>query len=205
MGLAENTIFIFGSDHGELALEHRQWYKMSMYEGSVRVPLIMAGPGIAADNRVSQFASLVDLYPTFMDIAGLKHPTDLDGQSLMPALTGSGTLARDHAYACFTGTTLNTTAWMIRTGDWKYIAYPGYDPQLFNLATDPNELENLAPKHPDHLRRLDAALRDIVDYDAAHARVMAYNKTAFGPMASAGPRRGVPHHRIPRRKSPDHL
>ena len=179
LGLAENTIFIFGSDHGELALEHRQWYKMSMYEGSVRVPLIMAGPGITADNRVSQFASLVDLYPTFMDIAGLAHPADLDGQSLYPALTGTGTLARDHAYACFTGTTLNTTAWMIRTDDWKYIAYPGYDPQLFNLATDPNELQNVAAQHPDQVRRLDAALREIVDYPAAHARVMAYNKIAF--------------------------
>ncbi|MFW6257113.1 MAG: sulfatase-like hydrolase/transferase, partial [Bacillota bacterium] len=64
MGLTDDTIIIFLSDHGELALEHQDWYKMSLYEGSVRVPLVIAGPGLEKGLRLPNIVSLIDICPT---------------------------------------------------------------------------------------------------------------------------------------------
>lgn len=65
-GLLKRTIIIFTADHGELAMEHQQFYKMSMYEGSSHVPLLVMGPNIKAQHRVSNVVSLVDIYPTML-------------------------------------------------------------------------------------------------------------------------------------------
>lgn len=66
LGLLQKTIVIYTSDHGELAMEHRQFYKMSMYEASSHVPLLIMGPGIQANLQVSSVVSLVDIYPTML-------------------------------------------------------------------------------------------------------------------------------------------
>lgn len=65
-GLLKRTIVIFTADHGELAMEHRQFYKMSMYEGSSHVPLLVMGPGIKKQQQVPNVVSLVDIYPTML-------------------------------------------------------------------------------------------------------------------------------------------
>lgn len=65
-GLLNNTVVIFTADHGELAMEHRQFYKMSMFEGSSHVPLMIMGPGLMSGLQVNQLVSLVDLYPTLL-------------------------------------------------------------------------------------------------------------------------------------------
>lgn len=65
-GLLNNTVVIFTADHGELAMEHRQFYKMSMFEGSSHVPLLIMGPGLRSGLQVKQLVSLVDLYPTVL-------------------------------------------------------------------------------------------------------------------------------------------
>lgn len=65
-GLLNNTVVIFTADHGELAMEHRQFYKMSMFEGSSHVPLVVMGPGLMSGLQVDQLVSLVDLYPTVL-------------------------------------------------------------------------------------------------------------------------------------------
>lgn len=65
-GLLNNTVVIFTADHGELAMEHRQFYKMSMFEGSSHVPLLVMGPGLMSGLQVNQLVSLVDLYPTVL-------------------------------------------------------------------------------------------------------------------------------------------
>lgn len=64
--MLNNTVVIFTADHGELAMEHRQFYKMSMFEGSSRVPLLITGPGLMSGLTVDQLVSLVDLYPTVL-------------------------------------------------------------------------------------------------------------------------------------------
>jgi arylsulfatase K len=179
LGLADDTIVVFSSDHGENAMEHGQWYKMNMYESSVRVPLIMAGPGIPRGQVIDNIVSTIDLFPTFMDIAGTDAPEWLDGESLWPLATGATRASRNWAFASFTGTALNTTAWMFRRGPWKYIAYPGFPPELFNVQEDPGELRNLSDDAPAVTATMDAALRDVCDYDEAHARCQAYNRSAF--------------------------
>lgn len=65
-GLLNNTVVIFTADHGELAMEHRQFYKMSMFEGSSHVPLMIMGPRLMSGLQVNQLVSLVDLYPTVL-------------------------------------------------------------------------------------------------------------------------------------------
>lgn len=65
-GLLNHTVVIFTADHGELAMEHRQFYKMSMYEGSSHVPLMIMGPGVKSGLQVNQLVSLVDLFPTVL-------------------------------------------------------------------------------------------------------------------------------------------
>lgn len=65
-GLLNSTILLFTSDHGDLAMEHMQFYKMSMFEGSSHVPLLMMGPGIKSGTEISQPVSLVDLYPSIL-------------------------------------------------------------------------------------------------------------------------------------------
>lgn len=179
LGLDESTHFVFGSDHGELALEHRQYYKMSMYEGSVRVPLVLAGPTIPAGGRSDKVVSNVDLCPTFCELTGLETPPGLDGEGLLPRAAGRAGAGRDEALASFTGVTSNTSAWMLRRGQWKYVAYVGQPAQLFDLDADPGELHDLAAERADVAAGMDARLREIVDYEQAHRDWQAYCRCAF--------------------------
>jgi len=88
LGLTENTIVIFWSDHGYLLGQHGQWHKQSLFEGSARTPLIFAGPGTIARGKASgRTVEAVDFYPTLADLCGLKDtPTNLAGVSLRPLL-----------------------------------------------------------------------------------------------------------------------
>jgi len=179
LGLSDNTYFVFSSDHGELALEHQEWYKMSFYEGSVRVPLVMTGPGIVSGQRCPNLVSLIDLCPTFLQMTGLPARKTLDGESLLPLAMGQTDKSRDWTYACFMGTTLNTSGFMLRKERWKYLVYVGYPSQLFDIQADPGELRDVIACHPDVARQLDAQLREIVQVEQTHRDVMAYNKEAF--------------------------
>lgn len=177
--LAGTTYVIFSSDHGELAMEHRQFYKMSAFEPSVRVPWLIRGPGVRPNSRTDTLVSLVDVYPTLMDMAGLPHPPGLDGHSVMPLTRGEPggqpgwVLSESHESSCCTG------MFMLRQGDWKYIAYAGMAPQLFQLAEDPWEVRDLAGTRADKVREMDGLLRKVVDYEAVDARVKAYDRASF--------------------------
>ena len=180
LGLNDNTYFVFSSDHGELAMEHQDWYKMSLYEASVRVPLVMAGPDIPPGQHVANLVSLIDLCPTFMEMTDLPKRKELDGESLLPLAKGDKTKSRNSAYACFTGVTYNTSGYMLRRGRWKYIAYGGgYPPQLFDIEKDPEELTDLAGKQPEVVRELDTELCSIVDYEQCHQDWLDYCKEEF--------------------------
>ena len=179
LGMAADTYFVFAGDHGELALEHQDWYKMSLYEGAVRVPLAMSGPGIQADQRVTNLVSLIDLCPTLMEMGDLPPRPGLDGESLIPLATGKTNNSRDMAYACFMGCTLNTSGFMLRKGRWKYVVYSGYPSQLFDMTADPGELHDLSAQRPEVVRRLDTDLRALVDYEKTHRDWQSYCKAAF--------------------------
>jgi arylsulfatase K len=178
-GLLEDTIVVFSSDHGELAMEHRQWYKMSMYEGASRVPLIMRGPGLAQGLVADELVSLVDLYPTFVEMTGADGYSDRDGRSLMPRAAGGERDDRDWVLSEFHGTTALASMFMLRTGEWKYIAYPGFRPQLFRPDAEPDETLDYAEERPDMVADLDKRLREIVDYPSVAEKVRQYDKDAF--------------------------
>lgn len=179
LGLADSTYVILTSDHGELAMEHRQWYKMSAYEPSARVPLLISGGDCPAGRVVEQPVSLVDIYPTLMDMAGLEHPPGLDGESLMPLVRGDEGADRKPVLMEYHDTTAVTGIFMLRRGDWKYVLHVGCRPQLFNLAEDPWEVRDLAESRPDVVAEMDAALRSIVDPEEVDARVKAYDRASF--------------------------
>lgn len=179
LGLAKDTQFIFSSDHGELAMEHGEWYKMSLYEGSVRVPLILAGPGIQAGRRIPQPVSLIDLCPTLMDLAGLPARPGLDGESLLPLATGATRESRGWAYAVFTGVTMNTSCCMLRKDRWKWNTFHGYPSQLFDMERDPGELQDVSESHPEAAAEMDRLLNTIVDRKQMHRDWEDYCRESF--------------------------
>ncbi|MGC3970718.1 MAG: sulfatase-like hydrolase/transferase [Pirellulales bacterium] len=140
-GLSENTLVIFTSDHGMAVGSHGLAGKQNMYEHTIRVPLIVSGPGIARDQRSTSLCYLRDLFPTICDRCDVPKPEGLDGQSFADVLTDPK-LAGPHRYLY--GYFTNTQR-MIRDRRWKYVRYPATErEQLFDLAADPDELKNLA-------------------------------------------------------------
>ncbi|EMP41173.1 Arylsulfatase K [Chelonia mydas] len=188
-GLLKRTIVIFTADHGELAMEHQQFYKMSMYEASSHVPLLVMGPSIKAHHNLSNVVSLVDIYPTMLDIARIPIPQNLSGYSLIPLLAemaeddvSSRRLHPPWVLSEFHGCNVNSSTYMLRTDKWKYIAYSdghSVPSQLFDLSADPDELTNIATTFPEVTHFLDKKLRSIVNYPRISASVHKYNKKQF--------------------------
>ena len=175
-GQLNDTYVIFASDHGEMNMEHRQTLKNAQYEASARVPLIVAGPGLQQGVISDELVSLIDLFPTLMDMAGLDHPEGLDGVSLLPLCRGDASGRPNYVFSEYHSNFSNTGIAMWRQGPWKYIRYAGYDPQLFNLQDDPEEINDLAPTHPDIVQDLDVRLESLVDFDQADTQAKSNDR-----------------------------
>ncbi|MFA6562632.1 MAG: sulfatase-like hydrolase/transferase [Verrucomicrobiia bacterium] len=139
-GQAENTVIIFSADQGLAVGSHGLRGKQNLYDHTFSVPLIFSGPGIPKSRRVAAQCYLRDLFPTTCELAGVKIPETVQGKSLVPVLTGKADSVYPHLIGYFTDTQR-----AIRTDRWKLIWYPKLErQQLFDLATDPNELKDLA-------------------------------------------------------------
>jgi choline-sulfatase len=176
-GFAGNTVVLFTSDHGDMIGERGMWFKKTLFEPAIHVPLIVWAPGRVAPHRVAGAVSLLDILPTFVEVAGGSldaYPAALDGASLVPALLGksvpNGRVIAEH----IDGGTLAPRI-MLREGDWKLVHSRAYPPLLFNLSADPLECENLAdlPVHRDRLAAMTAAIEGEYDLDALPETVMA--------------------------------
>jgi choline-sulfatase len=145
-GRLDDTVIIVTSDHGEMLGERGAWYKMSCYEGSARVPLIIWSPRRFAARRVTAPVSTMDLLPTLVDLASAADPPEvtgpLDGRSLLPHLYGSPD--RDETVAEYLAEGAIAPIVMIRRGRHKFVHSPADPDQLFDLSADPLELVNLA-------------------------------------------------------------
>ncbi len=186
-GQAENTRIIYVSDHGEMLGEHGLWWKCAMYEGSVGVPLIAAGPDLPRGRTLGTPASLVDLFPTILHGAGVPVPGGLPGRSLWPILGGPEDLDRE-IFCEYHGHGTPGAAYLLRAGSLKYVHYVGYRPQLFDLADDPGERHDLAPdvRHAGALATFEARLRAIVDPEGTDRRAKADQSRRLGALRAQG-------------------
>jgi choline-sulfatase len=168
-GRLDNTVVILTSDHGDMQGERGLWYKMSFYEGSTRVPLVVSAPGRFAPSRVASPVSTMDLLPTLVGIAGGDDQAaaeGLDGESLMPLLRGEHD-DREVVVAQYLAEGAIAPIVMYRRGSWKLIHSPVDPDQLFDLASDPLERDNRAddPACADLLAELRAAVAERWDLE----------------------------------------
>lgn len=159
-GLAENTLIVYTSDHGDMQGEHGLWWKHVFYEESVRVPLILYWPGVIdAGQRCGRVASALDVTATILDALGAPALPDSPGRSLLGLVSRARPTPdwEDVAFSeyCADQYTPDGESYhrMVRYGPWKLVYYHGMDPQLFNLEEDPGEM---------HDRAHDPACREVV-------------------------------------------
>ena len=171
-GLADSTVVIFFSDHGDLQMEHRQWRKSAFFEGSARVPLILAGPGLPSGVVCDELASLLDLHPTLIELAGLPHDEQSDGISLL----GEDLPEDRPIVAQYHDSMQPTGSFMLREGLWKLIEFVGMDPLLFHLGEDPDEIDDRSRRDAAVCERLRKRLRQLVDPDAIDQEAKVHDR-----------------------------
>ena len=141
-GLLDNTVVVFTSDHGDMLCEKEMVQKRCFYEWSCRVPLIVRFPDQwQAGTTVETPTSLLDLLPTFCELAGAEASLPHDGTSLLPIIEGQQ--ADRHIFAQ-AHEAVGAPCIMVREGQFKYNYIHGHQPQLFDLESDPGEWNNLA-------------------------------------------------------------
>ena len=148
-GLADNTVVILISDHGEALGERGLWFKRSFFDCALQIPFIVSAPSLIPPARRGENVSLVDLFPTVIDLAdpasGLASiETQIAGRSLRPDLLGEAFDGPDRVFAEMTGEGLDSPAIMVMEGRHKYIHCEDDPAQLYDRAADPTETENLA-------------------------------------------------------------
>ena len=141
-GFHGNTIVIFTSDHGDMLGEKGIWFKQTMYDQAVRVPLLFWGARWIAPGRTRDNVSLLNLFPTILECAG-GSTADCREESLWPLLTGRSTETADCIYCEHTDANALCPILMVRRGPYKYIYSEKWGSQLFNLAADPDEKVDL--------------------------------------------------------------
>jgi len=154
LGLSDNTIVLFTSDHGCHFKTRNDEYKRSCHESSIRVPTALIGPGFDGGGQLRELISLVDLPPTLLDAAGLPVPPEMQGRSLLPLTRGEREGWPDDVFVQISESQIGRA---VRTRRWKYsVVAPGKDGNsapaaeayteqyLYDLQADPHELSNLS-------------------------------------------------------------
>ena len=177
-GLARNTLVIYASDHGDHLGERGLWWKHTLLDESVKVPLILTWPGhLPAGERRENVVSLLDLAPTILEALGAPPLLHAAGRSFLPLARNAAAAWHGEAFAEYC--TDAVPAWtggvavqqrMLRAGSWKLCYYHGYPPQLFNLAADPDEINDLAGRAECAAVRERLTARLFAGWDPEHIR-----------------------------------
>jgi choline-sulfatase len=174
-GLADNTVVVVWGDNGYHLGEKGISGKNSLWERSTRVPLIFAGPGVAAGGRCTRPAELLDLYPTLIELCGLTPRTDLEGLSLLPQLRDAGAPRARPAL-----TSHNQGNHGVRSERWRYLRYADGTEELYDHRDDPHEWTNLAAE-PGHSAILAAHRKWLPRLDAPPAPGSAHRVLTYDP------------------------
>lgn len=168
LDLWKNTIVVFVSDHGYQLGEKRQWMKQTLFERSLRSPLIIAAPGLGGRGRSSErIVELLDVYPTIADLAGLSAPGALQGRSLRPLLSNPDAAWDYPAISQVRRLRGSTTSagYSMRTARWRYTEWDqgASGVELYDETVDPEEARNLAadPAHAATVSALRRQLREV--------------------------------------------
>lgn len=148
LGLSDNTIIVFWSDHGYNLTEHGQWKKQSLFETVARVPMFIAAPGAKGNGAIcNRIVELIDIYPTLAARCGIQAPAYLHGADLTPLLENPRTKWSRPAYTQVLRRKEDITGRSVRTERWRYTEWnPGGEKgaELYDHTKDPNEYNNLA-------------------------------------------------------------
>ena len=164
LSIDDETVVVFTSDHGEMLGERGQWFKQSFHEWSARIPLIVRVPGLSSTPRVTELVSLVDLLPTFMDVATQGNAPEplapLDGHSLEASMRGATGRRNNQVISEYTGEGVRAPCRMVRRDDVKFIYTHGHADLMYDIKADPLELDNVAgrPEYADIERELRAEI-----------------------------------------------
>jgi choline-sulfatase len=178
-GLAENTVVVITSDHGDMLGEHGMWFKKHFLEDCLRVPLIISGAPSPGAGRSAANVSLVDLLPTLAELGGVdaneRAPVPLDGQSLVGLCGASTSSFGDRpVLAEHTSEGVPEPMFMVKQGQHKLFTGGGVATSLFDLATDPHERHDIMGQ-PDSsvvAKRLQAIADETWDTDALSAAII---------------------------------
>ena len=160
---ADKTIVAVLSDHGESLSEHGEFtHGVFLYDATLRIAFLMAGPGIPAGLRVKQQVRSIDFLPTLISLLGGSAPNDIQGVTLTPAFSGAKTnTAISYEETLYPKLALGWAELRaIRTNHWKYIRAP--KPELYDLTQDSRETINVIQQHPDEVAKLAAQLNTMV-------------------------------------------
>ena len=170
----DDTAVIFTSDHGEMLGEHGMWFKRTFFDPATRVPLLVSWPGRLRPHRRDEVVSLVDLSATLLELGGVPDAqewiAEMDGDPLLPLMEGRAREWKDSAICEYLGEGTLEPMLLLRRGRYKYVHVHRHEPLLYDLESDPHELEDLAARP--ELRGVRDELHDLLlaDLDLSELR-----------------------------------
>jgi choline-sulfatase len=175
-GLTDSTYVVYTSDHGDNLGARGIWGKSTLYEESVKVPMLLAGPSVTPSVCATP-VDLLDVFPTILAASGIDVAQEMatrPGRSLFDIALEPDDLNRP-VFSEYHAAGSNNAGFMLRQGQWKYHHYVGFKPELFDIAADPEELHDLASDagHADVLVHMLAQLKLICDPEAVDAQAKA--------------------------------
>lgn len=182
LGLADNTVIVFWSDHGYHLGEHGLWFKQSCFEESAKSPLIISVPGLKTAGQICRrTVELVDIYPTLAELTGLKPPAGLEGFSLKRLLKNPVASWKHPAYTQVQRGKIPGHS--VRTEKWRYTEWGLGETgsELYDELNDPHELNNLAgnPEYADIIKEMKALLRSVHPIPVEGGKAAADTKNMF--------------------------
>ncbi len=135
----DNTVVIFWSDQGYHHGEKGQWGKHTLWQETSHVPFIFAGIGLPANKRVETTVSLIDIYPTLIELCNLPEQHQMDGVSLVPTLVNPDSAVDRNVFMAY----MERGGYALINSDWRYIQYHDGSEEFYDLNNDPNEWYNL--------------------------------------------------------------